>query len=396
MNINPTQAIIIDNLKKTFAAKFTDTKNTIISIAPGRVNLIGDHTDYNDGFVFPMTIDRAIYMIMRKRQDNNCYVHALNFQEDTTWQVDKIEKSQNNFWSNYIKGIMSVLCQNNHKINGIEAVVYGDIPVGASLSSSAALEIATIQGLQELFVLDLSPLDAIKLAQAAENNFVGMHCGIMDQYVSRLGKKDHALFIDCRTLDSQNIPLYLKNYSILIVDSKVKRELVHSAYNARRSSCEEAVRECQKIFPEVKALRDVTMTMLQTCQQQSKISQESWQRARHVIGENQRVLTAIEKLQKNSIPEFGALLYESHDSLKNDYATSCAELDCIVDAAKSGDALGARITGAGFGGCAVVLAETTNVATLRSIIHKTYLHNFHIEPVIMPLTNNLEAMVLKL
>lgn len=385
---------IIDKLKSTFAAKFGDCKEIIISVAPGRVNLIGDHTDYNEGFVFPMTLDCALYVVMRRRNDNVCHIYAENFNEEATWQIDRIKKTTENYWANYLKGVMHVLLNNGHKLGGIDALVYGDVPVGASLSSSAALEVATLGGLRHLFNLAIDPVSEIKLAQQAENEFVGMHCGIMDQFVSRLGKKGCALFLDCRSLEYKDIPIKLDGYALLIVDSKVKRELVHSAYNVRRASCEEAVHYCQRLYPNITALRDVDLKMLSECRAQTELPAEAWRRARHVINENQCVLNAIAKLECGDMEGFGALLYASHASLRDDYETSCEEPDHIVAVAQKCGALGARITGAGFGGCVVVLTRAQDMARIQDEVAHSYAQTFGINPSFIPVTTNREAEVM--
>lgn len=391
---------IIKNLTATFAAKFGDSKNITISIAPGRVNLIGEHTDYNDGFVFPMTLDCALYVALRQRVDggssgaNTCRVHALNFHEDAAWHLSGITKTKENYWSNYLKGVMQILLNAGYKLGGFDAVVYGDVPVGASLSSSAALEVATLCGLQRIFNLDIMSVDEVKLAQRAENEFVGMRCGIMDQFVSRLGKKGFALFLDCRSLVYKNVPFKVDGYSLLVVDSKVKRELVNSAYNERRASCEEAVRYCQKLYAHITALRDVDLHMLRECRSKTEMPDVAWRRACHVVSENQRVLDAMAHLEQKDMQGFGKLLYASHASLRDDYATSCAELDHIVEVAERGGALGARITGAGFGGCAVMLVRDQDVARLQDEIAHSYQQTFNTTPAFILVSDNIEATVL--
>jgi galactokinase len=381
---------IITNVKEQFIKQFGDKQEFAIALAPGRVNLIGDHTDYNDGYVLPMTIDRAVYVALAPRQDNKCIVYSMNFDELVTWEADKIAK-KNHHWSNYLQGVMQILLDKGYKIGGFNCVMYGDVPIGAGLSSSAAVEVATLLAFQHAFKLDILPIDVVKLAQRAENNFIGVQCGIMDQFVSRLGIKDHALFIDCRTLDYKEVPIKLGKYALLIIDTKVKRELAKSAYNERRASCEEAVKYFQAINPNIKALRDVSLEMLQ--QAEGKLPATVYQRARHVVTENQRVLDAMKTLSENDLPGFGKLLYEAHNSIKNDYAVSCKELDFIVDTAKASAAIGARLTGAGFGGCALVIIDETRVSEFMNYLSKEYQTLFEINPEIMILKSNLESGV---
>lgn len=379
--------VILDKVKEQFRKQFNMTQDFVVAIAPGRVNLIGDHTDYNEGFVLPMTIDRAVYVALAPRQDSRCVVYSMNFDEVATWDVNKITKTGHH-WSHYLQGVMRILLDEGYNLSGFNGVVYGDVPIGSGLSSSAAVEIATLLALQSIFKLNISSLEAVKLAQLAENKFIGVQCGIMDQFVSLLGGKDHALFIDCRTLDYKKIPIKLDKYALLVVDTKVKRELAKSAYNERRASCEEAVRI---INGNVKALRDITLEQLLTMQ--GKLSDTVFKRARHVVSENQRVLDSIAALQNNDMLKFGELLYQAHASIKDDYSVSCKELDFIVDAAKTGGAIGARLTGAGFGGCALVIIEESKVTEFAAALIENYQKQFEIKPEVMVLKNNLEATV---
>lgn len=388
------QAKIISNLRAEFGARFGATSDAILAIAPGRVNLIGEHTDYNDGFVLPMTLDRAVYIAWQRRADNVVNLYSMNFQESVSFDINSLTKTTKYFWANYIKGIMQVLQEEGFKLSGVEGVVYGDVPLASGLSSSAALEIAAIIGLQKLFALDLSPIATIKLAQRAENNFIGVKCGIMDQFVSRLGKQNHALFIDCRTLDYKDVPIDFGENVLLVVNSKVKRELAKSAYNERRASCELVVKHLQQNNPAIAALRDVEMPMLEKARRE--LDPIAYQRARHVISENSRVLDAIRALENRDQKTFGNLLYASHASLQNDYAVSCAELDFIVACARDAGALGARLTGAGFGGCAIVLLDKKLVENFSYTLTTTYQHKFNLAPEIISVENNFPAEVRRL
>ena len=374
-----------------FNKQFGNCDNLIISRAPGRVNLIGEHTDYNNGFVLPTTIDSAIYLAIRKRADRTCHIYSLNFKESTTFGLDNITKDPACHWADYIKGVIKIAQDAGHSISGIEAVVYGDIPMGAGLSSSAALEIATINALQHLFSLSLQPLEMIKLAQKAENNFVGMQCGIMDQFVSLLGKQNHALFIDCLNLTSENVPLNFNDHSLLIVNTLVKHELVNSAYNERRAQCEAGAKYFHTIDNSITSLRNVTQEMFD--QYGSKLPPIIQNRCRHIISENARVLQAVQNLRDGDMQKLGQLFYASHESLKNDYEVSCKELDIIVDIAKENNALGARMTGGGFGGSAIVLAAKADVENIQKIIQQKYQTRFDFPPTIIVLEKNLEASI---
>jgi len=378
-------------LTKTFQKHFDNCQNVIISQAPGRVNLIGEHTDYNNGFVLPTTIDKAIYLAIRKRSDRICHLHSLNFAAQTTFSLDEIKKDSTCHWADYIKGVIHILQNAGYNFTGIEGIVYGDIPIGAGLSSSAALEIATLNALQHLFNLSLPPLDVIKLAQKAENQFVGMQCGIMDQFVSYLGKKNHALFIDCLTLAYENIPLNFAEHSLLIVDSKVKHELVKSAYNERRTQCEEGVKYFATLDRKITSLRDVSHQMFM--QHQANLPPLIRQRCYHVVSENERVLQAKIYLRENNFEQLGQLFYASHASLKNDYAVSCPEIDLIVATAQQSGALGARITGGGFGVCAIVLARKKLASIITKNICEKYQRTFNLEPTVLTLATNLETEI---
>lgn len=380
-------------LKSEFRKSFGDETGILISLAPGRINLIGEHTDYNDGFVLPTTIDRAVYLGLRKRKDRNCIFYSINFKESSSWSLAKIEREKGHHWSNYIRGVIKFLIEEGFEIGGVEGVVFGDVPIGSGLSSSAAIEVATAFGIQNLFELDIEPLKLILLCKRAENEFVGVQCGIMDQFVSRLGRKDHALFIDCRTLEHENIPFKMDEYKILIVDTKIKRELASSAYNERRRECETAVEFFRKIDGSVRALRDVTLEMLNS--ERSRLPKNIFRRAKHVISENERVLEAIEFLKSGKMKEFGSLLYESHKSLKENYEVSCEELDFIVEFSKKSGAEGARLTGAGFGGSAIVLLKKEILEDFIRELKESYISKFSYSPEIIFLQSNLEAGIIK-
>jgi galactokinase len=380
-------------LKFEFKNSFGDDRGLIISMAPGRINLIGEHTDYNDGFVLPITIDRAVYIALRKRKDKNCFFYSVNFKESSSWSLDELKRVGGHHWSNYLKGVMKFLIEEGFKIEGVEGVIYGDIPIGSGLSSSAAIEVATGFGLQNLFELDIEPLKLILLCKRAENEFVGVQCGIMDQFVSRLGKRENALLIDCRSLDYENIPFKMDEYKILIVDTRIKRELAGSVYNQRRKECENALKFFNKIDNSVKALRDVSWEFFM--KEKEKLPENISRRVAHVISENGRVLSAFKILKNGKMKDLGPLLFESHKSLKENYEVSCEELDFIVDFSKSFGAEGARLTGAGFGGCAIVLLKRKLVKDFTENLSKSYNKKFSSQPNVIPLEYNLQIEIIK-
>jgi len=380
-------------MREVFCQQLGSDKGMLVSMTPGRVNLIGEHTDYNEGFVFPMTINRAVYIGLRKRSDRTCKFYSMNFKESADWSLDDIQREKDHHWSNYLKGVMKILQEAGYKLRGVEGVVYGDVPIASGLSSSAAIEVATAFGLQHALELEIDPVQMILLAQRAENKFVGVNCGIMDQFVGRLGKKDHALFLDCRSLEYDHIPLRLDDFALLIIDTKVKRELAQSAYNQRRAECDEAVKYFQSIDERVKALRDVDGKMFE--KYQAGLPEVVRCRARHVVSENGRVIEAINALKKRDMAKVGELFYESHRSLKEDYEVSSGELDFIVDSARKFGAIGARLTGAGFGGCAIILIHKKLADRLNRQLPREYEKKFGYPCSILILESNLETTILK-
>jgi len=366
-------------LLTAFVEKF-GKKPEVISCAPGRVNLIGEHTDYNDGFVFPMAIERKIWIAGRKRTDDQINLVSLNNMPSITMNMKKIAKR--NLWSDYPVGVFNELMQSDHQLSGIDAIVYGDIPLGSGLSSSAALLVSSLYLYMGLFDIEIDPIERALLTLRAETDFVGLECGIMDQYIAVLGKPDHALFVDCRSLDSENIPLNLNNYCIAIIDTKKSRDLVESKYNERGRECSDAVKILQKAGESnVKALRDATMKMLQ--QYRTLLPENIFRRSRHVISENDRVLESAELLKAGNLKGFGQLMNDSHNSLRTDYEVSCDELDVIVDTARSvNSVLGARLTGAGFGGCAIALVNHIVLKELETKISRVYVQKFGYAPAI--------------
>lgn len=384
--------MIQKKLTNKFVEIFGNCENSCTIMAPGRINLIGEHTDYNDGFVLPMTIDRAVYIILRRRTDKQCNFFSLNFNEAASWNLKDIRKEKQQHWANYLKGMLATMLAAGFEFDGVDGVVYGDVPLGSGLSSSAALEIATAFGIEQTYHLDISPLQMIHLAKKCENEFVGVNCGIMDQFVSRLGKKDHALFLDCRTLKTEHVPINFEQHVLLIANSKVKRELAKSAYNERCAECSVAVAYFQKLNPGITKLRDISWKMLE--QNAKHLDTTVYKRARHVISENQRVLAAVTALQNNALLDFGELLFASHLSLKQDYAVSCEELDFLVDSAKSFGAAGARLTGAGFGGSALILAAKNDAEIISQKLSDSYANKFGFAPEITILKNNFETGII--
>jgi galactokinase len=359
---------VVEQVYESYKQQF-DTSPDLLVTAPGRVNLIGEHTDYNDGFVLPMAIDRKICIGGSPRNDNEVQLYSLNFNTTAQFQVTLLKRE--NAWSDYVKGVIDEYEKVGKQIKGFNAVLYGNVPLASGLSSSAAIEVATAFFLAQLNDIAMAGEAMAELCQRAENRFVGMNCGIMDQFISRLGKQGHALYLDCRSLEYQLVPFDLSGYVVVMCNSNVKRQLVDSAYNERRAQCEEGVRILKQQMENIVALRDVTSGDLE--EYRSLLSQLVYQRCKHVITENERTTLAVSVLQAGDIGRFGELLNASHTSLQQDYEVSCAELDTLVEIARSIEGtVGSRMTGAGFGGCTVSLVKEEAVEPFTAAILEEY------------------------
>ncbi len=370
--LKPLQAILTE--------KFGPAGPIVTAVAPGRVNLLGEHTDYNEGYVLPMAIEFQMRMAGRLRADATVNVHSVDFQQTVVFSVaEPLLRDEEHPWSNYIRGVLWAFQDAGYALPGLDLAFRGDLPQGAGLSSSAALEISLAVLLQKLAGWSLAPAQVALLCQRAENEFVGMKCGVMDQFASIMGQAGHALFLDCRTLAFEHIPLEVGDYRILICHSGVKHELVTSEYNLRRASCNEGVAMLQRHFPEVKALRDVTLEMLETYH--LELDPTVFRRCFHIVTENRRVLEGIQTLRRGDLERFGQLMNQSHDSQRDYYEVSCAEVDLLVALARQvPGVLGARITGGGFGGCTVNLIHRDAIERFRQTVVNGYHQKTGIEP----------------
>jgi galactokinase len=353
-----------------FAERFGRLPRWIVR-APGRVNLIGEHTDYNDGFVLPVAIDRAVWIALAPRNDRTIIVHSLDFDAEGRFSLDELadeDGSPNNDgsgWIEYLKGTAWSLADAGHGLSGWEGILVGDVPVAAGLSSSAALEMATARAFAAAGSLDWDPAGMAKLGQRAENRWVGVNCGIMDQLISAAGRARHALLIDCRSLETRPVP-FPPGVAVVILDTATRRGLVDSAYNERRGQCEAAAR-----FFDVSALRDVTPDTL--LQRAAELDEPVLSRARHVVTENDRTLRAVEALDQADLVALGRLMAESHASLRDDYEVSSDALNAIVECASAHEAcFGARMTGAGFGGCAVAIIRSEAAEAFVPAVSASY------------------------
>lgn len=337
--------------------------------SPGRVNIIGEHTDYNEGFVLPAAIDKAVYVAVDKRTDDQIILHSIDFKDKFEGRVTDVQRTEKH-WANYILGVAAQMLKRGHKIGGFNLVIDGDVPLGAGLSSSAAVECATAFALNELFGLGISRKELTSIAQKAEHEFAGVMCGIMDQFASMFGKKDHVIKLDCRTLDYEYEPLKMEGYKILLLNTNVKHSLASSEYNTRRQQCEEGVALVQKHHPEVKSLRDVTPEMLE---QYVKGHEETYRRCKYVVEENIRLLEGCEDLKRGDIKALGQKMFRTHDGLSKEYNVSCPELDFLVDAVRNNpNVLGARMMGGGFGGCTINLVKEEAIDGLVAYLSKAY------------------------
>lgn len=362
----------IERLKQEFKRNFGKKGSIRIFSAPGRVNLIGEHTDYNGGFVLPVNIDRDIIAVARLREGRQVNMRSKNFDKLITFNLDKIGKSDN--WGDYPKAVAYILKQEGYKLKGADILFEGNIPVGAGLSSSAAIEVVSAFTFLTLSEIELDREKIALLCQRAENEFVGMRCGIMDQFVISLGKKRRALFLDCRGLKYELIPFAESGVKIVISNTMVKRGLVDSKYNERRKECEEGA----KILGE-KLLRDLSIEKFE--ERKGELPEKICKRCQHVIYEDERVKESVKMLKKRNVKDFGKLMIESHFSLRNLYEVSCDELDIMVESAlEQKGVLGSRMTGAGFGGCTVSLVKTENVEEFVRKVSKEYQGKTKIKP----------------
>jgi galactokinase len=338
--------------------------------APGRVNLIGEHTDYNEGFVMPAALDMYTYVAARPRADRKLRAYSMNFQQSFETSLDDIRPGKTGAWNDYVRGVAGVLESLGQRLKGADLVILGEVPLGAGLSSSAAIEVATALALLGISRIDLGRTEIAQVCQKAEHLYTETRCGIMDQFISCHGREGHALELDCRSLEFQLLALPW-SVQLVICNSMVKHEHATGEYNSRRAECEAGVQALQKAMPGIRSLRDVTAAELE--KHRDLLSPVIYQRCRHVITENDRVQQAANALERENVQEFGRLMFESHRSLRADYQVSCRELDVLVEAAAPLKGVyGARMTGGGFGGCTINLVQTEHVQEFRETILRGY------------------------
>jgi galactokinase len=338
--------------------------------APGRVNLIGEHTDYNDGFVMPAAVPFATEIATAPTGDRRLTIHSENFKESIYCDLDDPDPRPRGHWSDYVRGVAVTLGRSGHLLRGANLLIRGDVPLGAGLSSSASLEVSTALALLEISQIHLERAEVARLCQQAEHQFAGVRCGIMDQFTACFARRNHALLLDCRSLEARVLPLR-GNATIVVSNTMVKHELAAGEYNRRRQECERGVRELSRFIPGIRALRDVTPEELQEFG--SALDPIVLRRCRHVVTENARVLAAAQALDRGDLAGFGHLMQCSHRSLRDDYEVSCAELDTMVELASHMDGVyGSRMTGGGFGGCTVSLVHAAQAERFAQKMFEAY------------------------
>lgn len=346
--------------------------------SPGRINLIGEHTDYNLGYVLPTAIENQITFKLRKNGSvNQCNLYSLTYNTGFTLDLNKISRSKVE-WENYILGVLNEISKLTDGVKGFDCTVESNLPTGSGLSSSAALECGLAFGLNELFGLGLSKMEMVKLSQIAEHTYVGTQCGIMDQFASVMSKEGHVILLDCKSLEYDYVPIDIRPYKIILLNTKVSHNLASSEYNTRKQECQEGVDIIKQKHPEVSSLRDVTLDMLMPFK--TEMSQTVFNRCSFIVEENERVLTMTEALKSGKLKEAGDLLYEAHEGISKLYEVSCPESDFLVDFSKSYDTvLGARQTGGGFGGCTLNLVHETGIDEFTTAASEAYKNAFAID-----------------
>ena len=340
--------------KETLEQAFQDhfaVKADLCVKSPGRINIIGEHTDYNNGFVMPAAIDKYIYVALSKRNDNTISLFSSDYNESYETTLGASTETAPD-WSKYILGAAAIVNEKNNSLAGFNLYVVGDVPLGAGLSSSAAFSCATTFALNELFDAKIERIEIAKIGQRIEHEFIGLKCGLMDQFASVMGKNNHAIKLDCQDLSFEYVPIDWSAYEILLLNTNVKHTLASSAYNKRRESCEQGVAWVKEHDSSVKSLRDVTLAQLEEFVRPK--SEDTYTKCKFVVEENQRLQQAAKALEENEIPTLGNLLYQAHWALSKEYEVSCAELDYLIEAAQKNDyVVGARMMGGGFGGCTI-------------------------------------------
>jgi galactokinase len=362
----------IMDLESRFAQAYGDNYDTSAFFSPGRVNLIGEHTDYNGGYVFPCALSFGTYAVARKRNGRVMKFASANYSTKVESPLDDLACRPEDKWANYLKGVAYEFIQAGYDLGGFEIFIEGDIPNGAGLSSSASIELLMAVALDSFFGLGMDRVEMVKLCQKAENEFVGLNCGIMDQYASGMGKEGHAIFLDCKTLRHEYVPLDLRGRKLVIINTNKRRSLMDSKYNERRAECELALRQLNANLPGAKCLGDVSIEEFEA-NKRLITDPLALKRARHIIYEDARVKKSVELLKSGDLPAFGELMRQAHESMRDDFEATGPELDALVEEAwKAPGVVGARMTGAGFGGCAVSIVDEDAIESFKEEAGKGY------------------------
>ena len=362
-------------IEEKFKSLFGD--NYMVYTSPGRVNLIGEHTDYNGGFVFPGAIDKGIYAAINPNGTDKVRAYSADYNEQVEFGMNE-EDAPKESWARYIFGVCREMKKRGFEPKGFDTVFVGDVPLGAGMSSSAALESTFANALNEIFNLNIDRFELARIGQSTEHNYCGVKCGIMDQFASVFGKKGHLMRLNCATMEFEYFPFNPEGYKVVLLDTVVKHELASSAYNKRRESCENACAHIKARHPEVNFLSDATMEMLEEVK--SEISEEDYKRAVYVIGEKQRVLDVCEALEKGDYDTVGDRMFGTHYGMSKEYEVSCEELDFLNDVAKQCGVTGSRVMGGGFGGCTINLVKEELYDGFIATAKKEYLSKFNREP----------------
>jgi galactokinase len=371
---------MISQITQIFQSHFSTSP--LLAFAPGRINLIGEHTDYQEGFVFPAAVEQGIWVGIQKNERDVCRLYSMDFGQEFTFELAAFSPKKGH-WATYIMGMVALLNQAGYQVPGFDMVIGGNIPVGSGLSSSAALSVAIGTAISGLFGFQIPKKSIVLYAQKSEHLFAGVKCGIMDPYASAFGEKGKALLLDCRSNTHEEIQAEFGDYSLLLVNTKVKHTLADTAYNKRRQACEESVHLLASRFPGISTMRDVAFSDLGKVEE--LLPSELFPKAKHQITENARVQLAAKALKTFDLPTFGTLLNDSHESLSKDYEVSCAELDFLAESARGIDGvLGARMMGGGFGGCTLNLVLKSAIQSFEDQIRLAYREKFSIDPDFIP------------
>lgn len=362
-------------IENKFAELFSGNFNLYTS--PGRINLIGEHTDYNGGFVFPGAIDKGIYAAVYPNNTDIINAFSLDYNESATFGMEE-ENIPEQSWARYIFGVVREIIKRGYTLKGFNCVFAGDVPLGAGMSSSAALESCFAFALNDLFSLGMDKITLAYIGQATEHNYCGVKCGIMDQFASVFGKQDNLIRLNCATMEYHYFPFNIKGYKLVLLDTCVKHELASSAYNRRRESCENVLKAIQLSNPDIKYLSDADSDILMSVK--DNISSEDFRRAKYVIDEKQRVLSVCDALYTNDYETIGRCMYQTHEGMSKDYEVSCEELDFLNAVAKNCNVTGSRVMGGGFGGCTINLVKTMLYQDFISIAQKEFKRKFGVEP----------------